>query len=229
MPVRRRLAIVACVLAVSLMAVAGQAATTSARRAATTYVVKRGDTLTSIAARYGTTPKAIAAANRIRNPNIVVIGNRLTIPGDGSSHVAGTLPTKLTAHPERLALRPIFEWWAARYGVPADLLEAIAWIESGWQSGVVSSTGARGIGQLQPATIDFTRSLIGINLDPASANDNIRMAARFLRFLLDRTGNNVNVSIAAYYQGLHAVTTGPALPETWHYVANVVAVRSSFS
>ena len=212
------------------------------RRAAATqsYVVKRGDTLSSIATRFGTTVSAIATANNIRNRNLVVIGKRLAIPSASSSrasatspsssgHTAGVLPAKLQAHPERVALRPLFKKWAGNYGVAPDLLQAIAWIESGWQNTVISSTGAMGIGQLQPATVDFTRKLTGIQLDPNSANDNIRMSARFLRYLLDRTGNNVSVSVAAYYQGLRSVSTGPTLPETLLYVANVLAVRPSFA
>jgi murein DD-endopeptidase MepM/ murein hydrolase activator NlpD len=229
-PVSRRLTTTLCVLAIAVMAIAGQAAT-SKTSTSQTYVVKPGDTLSSIAARYGTTVSAIANANNIRNRNIVVIGKRLTIPGGGgsTSHRPGVLPAKLQAHPERVALRPLFVKWASHYGVSADLLQAIAWIESGWQTSVVSKTGAIGVGQLQPTTVDFLQTLIGMKLDPASANDNIRMSARFLRYLLDRTGNNVSVSVAAYYQGLRAVTTGPALPETWQYVANVLAVRPSFA
>ncbi len=226
----RRVTTTLCVLAIAALAAAGQASTTKAS-ASQTYVVKPGDTLSSIASHYGTTVTAIANANNIRNRNVVVIGRRLTIPaGAGSSsHRPGVLPAKLQAHPERVALRPLFVKWASHYGVSADLLEAIAWIESGWQSSVVSKTGAVGIGQLQPATVEFTRALIGIKLDPTSANDNIRMSARFLRYLLDRTGNNVNVTLAAYYQGLRSVTTGPVLAETMLYVANVLAVRPSFA
>jgi soluble lytic murein transglycosylase-like protein len=138
------------------------------------------------------------------------------------------LPSKLRAHPERVRLRPLFQWWAARYGVAPDLLQALAWIESGWQTNVVSRTGAIGIGQLEPATVEFTSGLLGMRLNPTSAGDNIRMSARFLRHLLDRTGNNVPVSVAAYYQGLGSVSRGVALPDTWLYVAAVLAVRPSF-
>ncbi len=46
-----------------------------------TYVVQRGDTLAAIAARYGTTVSAIARANGIANPSLIVVGRRLTIPG----------------------------------------------------------------------------------------------------------------------------------------------------
>ena len=113
--------------------------------------------------------------------------------------------------------------------MPADLLEALAWMESGWQRTVVSRTGAIGIGQLQPATVDHVRLLIGIKtLDPYNTDDNIRMSARFLRFLLDRTAGDTSTALAAYYQGLRAVTTGPILAETKQYVAAVLALRPFF-
>jgi LysM repeat protein len=52
----------------------------------TAYVVQRGDTLYSIARRYGTTVEAIAMLNRIANPSRIYAGQRLIIPG-------GTAPT----------------------------------------------------------------------------------------------------------------------------------------
>ena len=45
-----------------------------------TYTVKRGDTLSGIAIRYGTTVAALATANNITNPNGLQIGQVLTIP-----------------------------------------------------------------------------------------------------------------------------------------------------
>ena len=47
----------------------------------TSHVVSRGETLTSIARQNGTTWQAIASANRISNPDVISIGQRLTIPG----------------------------------------------------------------------------------------------------------------------------------------------------
>jgi LysM repeat protein len=46
----------------------------------TTYTVKPGDTLTAIAAKFGTTVAAIAAANNIANPNLISVGQVLVIP-----------------------------------------------------------------------------------------------------------------------------------------------------
>jgi soluble lytic murein transglycosylase-like protein len=61
-----------------------------------------------------------------------------------------------------------------------------------------------------------------------NADDNIRMSARFLRFLLDGTGGDPTRTLAAYYQGLRSVRTGPILAETKQYVATVLAFRPFF-
>ncbi len=46
-----------------------------------THVVQRGETLASIASQYGLTVGDIAAANNIRNANIISVGQELVIPG----------------------------------------------------------------------------------------------------------------------------------------------------
>jgi LysM repeat protein len=49
------------------------------------HTVQPGDTLSSIALRYGTTPQAIAQANGLGNVNYIYAGQRLTIPSNSSA------------------------------------------------------------------------------------------------------------------------------------------------
>ena len=51
----------------------------------TTYTVKRGDTLSSIAAKYNTTYQKLAAYNGIANPNVISVGQKIKIPAAGKS------------------------------------------------------------------------------------------------------------------------------------------------
>ena len=45
-----------------------------------TYIVKSGDTLSEIAAQYGTTYQKLASLNGISNPNVISIGQKIKIP-----------------------------------------------------------------------------------------------------------------------------------------------------
>jgi soluble lytic murein transglycosylase-like protein len=104
----------------------------------------------------------------------------------------------------------------------------MTYLESGWQNGVVSSTGAVGVGQLMPDTVDLVAGrLIGVPLDPRTTDDNIRMSARYLRYLLDRTGR-ADLALAAYYQGWASVQRDGQLSATRSYVAAVLALQRRF-
>lgn len=52
--------------------------------AARTHVVQRGETLSSIALRHGVTISALAQANGLRNTHLIYVGQRLSIPANGS-------------------------------------------------------------------------------------------------------------------------------------------------
>ena len=57
--------------------------------AASTYTVRRGDTLATIARRTGTTVPQLAALNGIRNPNHITVGQRLRLPEPGTAAGVG--------------------------------------------------------------------------------------------------------------------------------------------
>lgn len=65
------------------------------------HVVRRGENLSQIARRYGTSVSAIAAANGLRNPNFIYAGQRLRIPGGGgggSARGGGGTPSGGSVH-----------------------------------------------------------------------------------------------------------------------------------
>jgi murein DD-endopeptidase MepM/ murein hydrolase activator NlpD len=102
------------VSAIALVAMAGLAQTGR-------YTVRRGDTLSAIAARNGTTVQALVAANSIRNPNLIVIGQSLSMDG-GST--ATTTSTSSDSGAAIVVVQPgdTLATVAARTGVPADTI-----------------------------------------------------------------------------------------------------------
>jgi LysM repeat protein len=205
----------------------------------THYTVVAGDTLGRIALNHGLKSADLIALNDITDPNRIRAGQRLRLPTGSvagpSRTVAGPtarypkLPSRIRSNPDRLSLVSSFERWAAHYGVPADLLMALAYQESGWQTAVVSNKGAIGVGQLLPATADWVaEDLIGIpSLDPTNPDDNIRMSARFLLWLMGYLGGE-DEALAGYYQGPGSVTIKGLYDQTQTYVASVQGGRWRF-
>ena len=85
----RQMAVIAVV---AILAFGGLAQPAHAQ--AQTHTVGRGETLSSIAARYGTTVQAIVQANGLANANYIYAGQRLIIPGAGSSGAASSGPAQ---------------------------------------------------------------------------------------------------------------------------------------
>ena len=101
--------------------------------AATTHTVAAGDTLYSIARRYGTTAESIASANKLANPDALVLGQRLTIAGKGGSAPASTparspsLPP--TAGTYRVKAGDTIYGIASRTGTPIEELRRLNKLE----------------------------------------------------------------------------------------------------
>lgn len=75
-----------------------------------TYTVKKGDTLSGIAAKYGTTYQKIAADNGIANPNLIYPGQKLKI------YTSGSAPVKDTAVYYTIKKGDTLSGIAAKYG-----------------------------------------------------------------------------------------------------------------
>jgi LysM repeat protein len=198
------------------------------------YTVKTGDTLTGIAANAGVPVEALAAMNGVAPDSQVIEGTALKLPA-GSPAAASPQPKPTTipqggpqptsGHTNSSEINQI----AAGNGVPGSLASAIAWQESGFNNGAVSSANARGVMQVMPGTWDWVQqNLASSQLDPASTQDNVRAGTLYLNQLLKDTGGDERMAVAAYYQGLGSVRQNGLLPETEQYVNNVMALRGRF-
>jgi soluble lytic murein transglycosylase-like protein len=152
------------------------------------------------------------------------------LPAAAPASTRGQLPDRLRSSPGRLALRPRFMYWSQAYSVPPELVQAVAWQESGWQNRVVSRAGAVGIGQLMPNTVTYVAGqLLGTKLKATVPDDNIRMSARLLEQLLSQTGGDRCQAVASYYQGFDTLRRVGVLQETQPYVKNVLALMPRFA
>jgi soluble lytic murein transglycosylase-like protein len=117
----------------------------------------------------------------------------------------------------------IIEKAAVSAAVEPNLLRAVIVVESGFNSRAVSKRGAVGLMQLMPATA----SRFGV-LNPYDPLENVHGGARYLKFLMDRFGQNVRLALAAYNAGEEAVDRNggqiPPFTETMAYVPKVLKI-----
>jgi LysM repeat protein len=202
-------------------------------------VVQPGDTLSAIAARLGASPAELAAANGLSVGGILPAGASLRAPGAmgasaGPVHITTGAPVQsVTAAPvptPGFASGSQIANAAAAHGVPASLAQAIAWQESGFNNGLVSSADARGVMQITPPTWSFVqRNLASSPLNPLSPADNVTGGVLYLRYLLRAAGGDPTTAIAGYYQGLGSVRRRGMFADTQRYVGNVLALRQRFA
>jgi soluble lytic murein transglycosylase-like protein len=117
----------------------------------------------------------------------------------------------------------IIETAATSASVEPNLLRAVIVVESGFNSHAVSKRGAVGLMQLMPATA--TRFGVSNPFDP---RQNVHAGARYLKFLIDRFGQDVRLALAAYNAGEEAVDRNggqiPPFSETMAYVPRVLKI-----
>jgi LysM repeat protein len=186
-------------------------------RAAAVHVVRAGETLSGIAARFGTTAEALARANGIKDVDLVVVGARLKVPARSSA----------TEAPRVSGIGVALEREARNQGLSSSLVKAVAWHESGWQEDVTSERGAVGVMQVMPGTARYVNGYLGgRGLDLRETRDNVRLGVIYLEHLLEAMPTR-RKALAAYLSGPGAV--GRRLKGYQrHYVRSIKALTPRF-
>jgi hypothetical protein len=125
--------------------------------------------------------------------------------------------------------------------VPAVLMEAEAWQESGWQSQIVSCDGGVGTMQIMTGTAAWMNSHFGVDYDYQTLAGNTQLGSEYLEWLIAWFGETyygddfslsnqglLNDVIAAYNVGpgeVNPTAAGGGIPNTG-YVASVEALEA---
>src|SRR5262249_25645483 len=84
----RRLTAALTILVMVAALFGGRIQPASAQGSGTTYTVQPGDNLYRISLKFGVTMDALSQANGIVNPNLIIVGQKLNIPGGATQATA---------------------------------------------------------------------------------------------------------------------------------------------
>jgi peptidoglycan hydrolase-like protein with peptidoglycan-binding domain len=191
-----------------------------------TYVVRAGDSLTSIASRHKTTVAALARVNNLDIMKPIVIGQRLHIPSAVARAVTVAAVTRPALASQSVNVRAMLDRWANALGVDTQLVRALAWMESGFQTSIVSSAGARGVMQTLPTTREYVETVLAGKPIANTVDGDIEVGVRYLKHLLDAFNGDERLALAGWYQGERAVRDHGLYNITKPFVANVLALKT---
>ncbi|HLS50181.1 MAG TPA: transglycosylase SLT domain-containing protein [Actinomycetaceae bacterium] len=215
-----------------------------------------GDTVSALAARYGTTVQAIISANNLNSRALIIVGQRLTIPATvtpvsnsggsndqlvGDTFLGRTYPSSVVAAanqnkatllsmdvPSRAQMQAMVRSVAVEMGVDPALAQAIAQQESGFDARAVSPANAVGVMQVIPSSGEWASNLVGRQLNLLDPHDNVVAGVAILRQLL-RSAPDFDTAVAGYYQGLAGVLRDGMFSDTRNYVAGIHNRMGNFS
>jgi soluble lytic murein transglycosylase len=173
----------------------------------------------------------------------LVIGGTLLVCALGAFVLLNSDRFQRTLEEFTLPLRheDIIRQQASEKGVPADLIAAVIYSESRFRD-QTSHAGARGLMQITPSTAKLIERLSGGSTfkfeDLSDPDINIRYGTFYLRYLIDKFGDNEVAALAAYNAGETNVAAwgGSSLqvddipfPETRGYVEDVLDKRDEYA
>ena len=219
-----------------------------------TYTVQRGDTVSGIARKAGTSVAAIIAANGLGAQAVIYPGQTLKLsgtssPAAGASSSSGRVGSTFLGRtysdsvvgaansnaaaldarsvPSKAQMQAMVRRTAQQMGVDPALALAHAHLESGFNMRAVSPANAVGVMQVIPSSGEWASDLVGRRLDLLDPQDNVTAGVAIIR-QLHRMTSNGDSAIAGYYQGLGSVNRNGMYRDTRNYVANVRSLMNQY-
>jgi soluble lytic murein transglycosylase len=190
-----------------------------------------------------TTSRSRTRGRSRRGRRALVIGCTLLVGALGGYLLVNSDFFQRTLEEFTLPLRheDIIRQQAAEKSVPPDLIAAVIYSESRFRD-QTSKAGARGLMQITPATAKLIEKLSGGQTfkfeDLSDPDINIRYGTFYLRYLIEKFGNNDIAALAAYNAGENNVVAWGGsnlrlndIPfrETRGYVESVLDKREEYA
>jgi soluble lytic murein transglycosylase len=178
-----------------------------------------------------------------RSRRALIVGGTLLVCAIGGFLLINSDRFQRTLEEFTLPLRheDIIRQQAAQKDVPADLIAAVIYAESRFRD-QTSYAGARGLMQITPSTAKLIEKLSGGQTfkfeDLSDPDINIRYGTFYLRYLIDKFGDNEVAALAAYNAGeTNVIAWGGSnlqlddipFPETRGYVEDVLDKRDEYA
>jgi len=120
--------------------------------------------------------------------------------------VVRSLPAATAA--KRRSYLPIFATQAREHGVPPELVDAVAFVESGYDPTAIGNAGEMGLMQVMPSTAAML-GFQGTQAQLAEPTTNIRYGVEYLARALRRAGGDVCRALMKYRAGHGEETLSP--------------------
>ena len=139
-----------------------------------------------------------------------------------TSPAAADSPSSNSASDTQAYIHGLIEQTAGYHQMDPDLIRAVVEVESNYNPLAVSHRGAMGLMQLIPGTA--RRFGVANVFDPVQ---NLDGGTRYLKYLLEMFGGDLELSLAAYNAGENAVArrrSVPPIAETRNYIRKINAI-----
>lgn len=271
--------IVAVVAGIGLLGLAGYSSAgtparspSAAAAAETTTDASADQPLLAVATSAPAAPKALATSAGSPQtlttspprpkPTRKPVSDRLPPPAPSPRYMPGICPFHEGVDAPKTEVKTALEaaaaqkfWTVSQVTLPAKLIKAVAWQESGWQSTIIACDGGIGTMQVMPNTAEWMNTRFETNYDVHTLTGNTMIGSAYLQWLIKWFGDSyfngdytvdaadcasgdpnvpdyttpclLNAVIASYNYGYAAVGTanGIVIPNP-QYVMNVRALMT---